>query len=229
MEDFRIYSTKLDDRKIKILMKSLEKISIKNLEFSFCNLENDSGSSIGYFLTINSSLISLELKGNNFGPDGMEGLAYGLKLFKGNLNYLGLSQNSILKEGLMIFCAGIIERSDLNKLDFSGCNIGDSGAYWLIEIIKLHLLLEELNLSNIYLGESIGDELVELLKDRFNIFKLEVRSCGLTENQEVKIQIIIERNLYFKEIPCGRKNIFTKEDAEEIDEWMKRIKLVLNY
>lgn len=225
LEDLRIYSTRLDDRKIKILIKSLEKVLLRNLEFSYCNLGNDSCSSIGYFLTINSSLISLELKGNNFGPEGIEGLAYGIKLFQGNLNYLGLSQNLILKEGVMKFFAGIIERTDLKQLDFSGCNVGGiSAAYGLIEIIKLHLSLEELNISNIYLGESVGDKMIELLKDRFNILKLEVRSCGLTENQEVKIQIIVERNLYFKEIPCGRKDVFTKEDAEKIDEWMKRLK-----
>lgn len=206
-------------------MNSLEKIQLKKLEFSYCNLGNDSCYSIGFFLTINSSLMNLELKGNNFGADGMEGLAYGLKLFKGSLKYLGLSHISILEEGTMKLRAGILERTDLNKLDFSGCNVGGmSGAYGLIEIIKFHETLEEVNLSNIYLGESVGDKLIELLKDRFNILKLDVRSCELTENQEIKIKIILERNFYLNEIPCGRKDIFSKEDAEEIDQWMKRIK-----
>lgn len=210
-------------------MKSLEKITLKKLEFSYCYLGNDSCSSIAYFLTINSSLKNLELKGNCFGPDGMEALSYGLKLFKGNMSYLGLSQNSILEEGVMKFCAGIVDRTDVYKLDFSGCNIGSvSGAYRIIEIIKLHDSLEELNLSNIYLGESVGAKMIEFVKDRFNLLKLEVRSCELSENQETKIRIILERNLYFKENPRGQKDAFTKEDADEIDEWMKRTKLVLN-
>lgn len=47
-----------------------------------------------------------------------------------------------------------------------------------------------------------------------------------TENQERKIQILILRNIYFKENPVLLKDHFSKEDTVEVDAWIKEIKYI---
>lgn len=48
--------------------------------------------------------------------------------------------------------------------------------------------------------------------------------AGLTENQERKIKILLERNQFLNEKPLIDKEFVTEADAEEIDEWIQLVK-----
>lgn len=54
-------------------------------------LENDSGKTLGhYLLQSNGTLVRLELKGNRLSEEGLLALGYGIRRYKGQLDYLGL-------------------------------------------------------------------------------------------------------------------------------------------
>lgn len=82
--------SKMDDRKLKILVKSLILCPLENLDLSYCNLNDDSCKSIGYFLLHNYKLKSLELKGNNIGEYGVEYIGHSMKLYMGKIDYIGM-------------------------------------------------------------------------------------------------------------------------------------------
>lgn len=54
-------------------------------------LENDSGKTLAHFLLQSKGTLErLELKGNRLSEEGLLALGYGLRRYKGQLDYLGL-------------------------------------------------------------------------------------------------------------------------------------------
>lgn len=83
--------TRLDDRKLKMLIRSLIYCPLVSLELPYCMLENDSGKTLAHFLLNGTGTLErLELKGNRLSEDGLLALGCGLRSYKGQLDYLGL-------------------------------------------------------------------------------------------------------------------------------------------
>ena len=87
---FILSQSRLDARKLKILIKSICNLPLATLELSSCQLNDENcGKAIGAFLMKNETLKSLELKGNYLETKALEAIGYGLRQFRGTLDYIG--------------------------------------------------------------------------------------------------------------------------------------------
>lgn len=181
LEKFTFHRSFLDDRKLKTLIRrGLVNCSLLNhLDLSYCRLTDDSGSSIGYFLTKNNMLQRLELRGNEIGSIGCQGIGYGLQQFKGSLEYLGLAGNPISEQGVLNIGAGFCQTEHVRQLDFSQCDVDENGAYRMAQIIGFHLPLTGIDLSCVPLGENGGEKLLANLMKHKTILCIECRGCGI--------------------------------------------------
>lgn len=216
LKSFRMHFTPLDERKMTIIMKQLATLEIKSIDFSFCQLNNKCCLSISDFLLQNSTIESIELQGNFIGPEGCQSLGYAFKYCKGSIVYLGLSRNPILEKGILAIGGGLVGTNQIRHLNLAACDLeNESGALYACQIIGVHLSLEKYNISNIQLNEYAIDKMLEGLQKNTTLCELDVRSCGLTLEQELNFNILIKRNLYYKEYPClNRKHIHEKNMDE---------------
>lgn len=137
----------------------------------------------------------------------------------------GLAKNPLKEGGVLGIGAGFTGTRNVNRLDFSKCDVGGpNGAYRVAQIIGFHKTLEEMDMSNLPLGEIGGNKLLEVLEENLSVQQLDVRGCGLTEVQELNVRILVKRNQYYKQNPCLLKDYITEEDSERIDQWMNRVK-----
>mmetsp|Transcript_95792 Transcript_95792/g.132904 ORF Transcript_95792/g.132904 Transcript_95792/m.132904 type:complete len:320 (+) Transcript_95792:64-1023(+) len=104
--------------------------ALEHVSFNYNRLEDEVCNSVCRMLATNTRLRYLELCGNSIGPAGAEELVKGLLANKGNLQKLGLAQNTIMQRGCTALCKHFVsekgkglEYLDLrhNKVGYYGC------------------------------------------------------------------------------------------------------------
>lgn len=161
----------------------------------------------------------------------------------------GFAGNPMGEAGIVAIGGGIIGSENVRQIDLSGIRMeSDAGLFRVPQLIGIHQPLEWMDISAIPLGYLVGEKLLDNLQNHRNLVYLECRNCGksaiasklqlyysldltssypyieLTENQERKIQILLQRNIYYKENPILLRDHFNYQDTEVIDEWIKEIK-----
>lgn len=189
------------------------------LELSFCQLK--STESIGTFLRINTTLESLELRGNYLSGNEVVHLANAINEYKGHLRYLGLSQNPLQSIGLKCILSNLLNTKQVDDLDISGCQVEADDAPYIINFVESHGTLRSVNLTAIPLLETNGENLVKALREHYRVLQLQYKSCGLSEEQEMNLEILLERNNYYEAYPILRNHEITPEQEKEIDLIMK--------
>lgn len=192
---------------------------LRKLELSFCQLK--STKSIGDFLRINNTLQSLELRGNYLSGNEVVHLANAINQYKGNLSYLGLSQNPLQSIGIKCILSNLLNTQQVDDLDISGCQVEADDVPHIINFVESHEILRSVNLTAIPLLETNGENLVKVLRERYRIVQLQYKSCGLSEEQEINLEIFLERNNYYEAHPILRNHEITPELEKEIDLIMK--------
>lgn len=175
-----ITNSRLDDRKCKILVRGLVSCHLEKLELSCCHLEDPAGKAIGFYL-INcpNTLKLLELRDNYLSGSGLQGIGYGIQLYSGELDYIGLAGNPIGENGLVALGSGFCLIEQIKRIDISRCDIKGEGPFRLVQMIGFHERLEWLNISAVHIGDQIGEILVSAVKYHWNLLYLDVRGCGL--------------------------------------------------
>lgn len=210
------------NRKIESLLRGMCDCScLEKLELSFCQLQ--STKAIGKFLSANNTLKALELRGNYLRGNEVVDLATAINQYKGHLCYLGLSQNPIQSNGLKCILSNILATTtQVNDLDISGCQCDADDAPYIINFVQSHSILRSINLTAIPLMETNGEHLVKALREQCGILQLQCKACGLSEEQETNLTILLERNNYYEANPILRNNEVTPEQEMEIDLIMKQ-------
>lgn len=132
LEKLEIKHSNLEEElKIFYLISSIDlSENIKILNLTHCNITSKSGVHFENFLTKNSSIEEIELRGNNLGYEFCKHFANGILNFKGQLlKYLGLSFNQILLNGLKFIMNSMIEKDNVKMLNVCGCEGGKSDSY----------------------------------------------------------------------------------------------------
>lgn len=161
-------------------MKGLLSCSLERLELSCCHLEDNSGKAIGYYLqNCPDTLKELELRDNYMSGSGIQGVGYGIQEYSGELEFIGLAGNPIGESGLVALGSSFCLREQVKHIDISRCDIRGEGPFRIVQMVGFHERLESLNISAVHIGEVIGENLVAVLKERWNLLKFEVRGCGL--------------------------------------------------
>lgn len=189
---------------------------LETLELSYCQLT--STAAIGTFLSANVSLKRLELRGNYLSGREVVELAVAINQYGGNLCYLGLSQNPLQSNGLKHILDNLRNTEQVNDLDVSACEFDADDVSYLLDFINSHEILDSVDLTSIQLSEANADKLIRIVRDNYRIVRLLHTFCGLSEEQELKVRVLLARNNYCLENRTFRRgNDLTMAEAREID------------
>lgn len=221
LKSFSIRRSLFTNRKIESLMRGLSDCgSLEKLELSFCQLT--STKAIAEFLSVNNTLSALELKGNYLSGNQVADLAEAINQYKGNLCYLGLAQNPLQSIGLQCILYSILDTKQVNDLDISGVTHNTDDVPYIMNFVASHVILRAVNLTAIPLMETHGETLVTVLRGHYGILRMPHKSCGLSEEQEINLRILLDRNNYYEENPILHNNEITPELEKEVDSIMKQ-------
>lgn len=193
---------------------------LERLELSFCQLTGTKA--IGQFLSVNTTLKALELKGNYLSGNEVADLARAINQYEGNLCYLGLSQNPLQSIDLKCILSNILDTKQVNDLDISGCRFDADEVPCIVNFVKSHEILRAVNLTAIPLMETNGENLVKAVREHYGIQRLQHKMCGLSEEQEMNLRILLARNNYYEANPILRNDEVTPELESDIDSIMKQ-------
>lgn len=159
---------------------------LKCLDFSYCGITSgESGECFKKVLTINRTLTHIELKGNNLDLEFCNRFAVGMITFEGFLDYLGLSMNPILDNGLGLILRSINERSNVRKLDISNCGqttheTSDGCMQELLRLIERQGVIREFNVNG-NVNEKFKQEFIKALEKNYEIDDAQCDNCGELE------------------------------------------------
>lgn len=174
-----IVNSRLDDRKCKILVRGFLRCPLQKLDLSYCQLGDKAGLALGYFLLhCDGSLKSLELRDNKIKATGWQAIGYGLQKYAGELEYLGVSANPLGEAGVVAIGGGFCNLEQIKRLDMSRIEIDLEGPFRLVQMVGFHKRLKWLDLTSVWLGEYLGEKLVEMVLDHWELEHLSVRCCG---------------------------------------------------
>jgi len=95
----------LGDKGAALLAEALKAHpSLEHVSLQYNRFEATAGKTFAGMLATNQVLRFLDLSGNTIGPEGAVALAEGLKMNKGRLQRLSVSQNQIRLQGAKAFC-----------------------------------------------------------------------------------------------------------------------------
>lgn len=178
LERFALHRSLLDDRKCKILMRALIQCQLIEIDLSHCHLTDDAGKAIGHFLAKTNTLKRLELRGNDIGASGCQAIGYGMQLFNGSLDYIGLASNPLGEHGVLSIGGGFCHSDNIREIDFSGCDVDADGAFRMAQIVGFHHRLTWMDVCAVPLGHSGGEKLVQNVGHNKSLVYLECRGCG---------------------------------------------------
>ena len=170
---------------VKALCEGLSQMkgSLVKLNLGYNNVGSAAGD-VSKALINHHKLCKLDMSGCGIEPDDVKALCEGLSQMKGSLEELNLSGNNVRSAAGDVSKA-LINHHKLCKLDMSGCEMEPDDMNALCEgLSQMKGSLEELNLSNNYVGSVAGD-VSKALINHHKMCKLDMIWCKM-EPDDVK-------------------------------------------
>lgn len=146
-----------------------------------CHLGDNACKALAYYMMHGeNTLKSLELCGNFIGRIGWQAIGFALQNYTGELEYLGMAANPVNEAGIVAFGGGICGREQITRLDMSRIELDHEGPFRVVQIVGFHKRLKWLDLTGVCLGGFLGDKLVEMVQEHWNLAHLAVKYCGGT-------------------------------------------------
>ncbi|KFH68943.1 hypothetical protein, variant [Podila verticillata NRRL 6337] len=145
-------------------------------------------------LKTNSTLTTLDLRGNSIGDNGAQALSKTLKT-NSTLTILDLQENSIGDSGAQALAEALKINSTLSTLHFKRNSIGDNGAQALSEALKTNSTLTTLNLWCNLIGPYGARMLSEALKTNSTLCTLDLQENSIRDNGAQELSEALKANL----------------------------------
>ncbi|XP_055846809.1 uncharacterized protein LOC129912541 [Episyrphus balteatus] len=198
LQIFKLRRSRMDSVKLSTILDGLQWISVEYLEFYFCQLNDDCGESLYEYLVSTKSLKHLDLSGNYFKQEVIEYLSKGLQASSSHLEYLCLSNNPFNDESLYVLTKTLESYEYLKVLKLSGIQCSEVGTSGIVKLVKNNSHLVELYIIAVQMN---GTGLIDALKKNHTIQQIYCQGCGLTLDEEFKIEVLLKRNQYIKANP----------------------------
>ena len=152
---FHSLQCKVTQYGIRSILRSLDNLtSLESLDFGENNIDDDSCLVLAYGIRNNKSIKRLDLSGsNNIGDEGVKAISDAL-MNKNNLDFLDFDNNHINAEGAKAIASVLSMNKTLKTLDLKNNKVGDEGVKALSDALSTIHCLEKLFLS----GNGISDE-----------------------------------------------------------------------
>ncbi|KAI8599884.1 hypothetical protein EDD21DRAFT_432081 [Dissophora ornata] len=170
-------------------------------------------------LKTNTTLTTLDLRGNSIGNEGALALSEALKT-NTTLTTLNLWMNSIGKEGALALSETLKTNTTLTTLDLEGNSIGNQGALALSKALKTNTTLTTLNLAGNSIGKEGALELLEALKTNTTLTTLNVRDNSIGKEGALALLETLETNTTLANLDL-QSNLIENEGALALSEALK--------
>ncbi|KAG0077399.1 hypothetical protein BGZ93_003712, partial [Podila epicladia] len=145
-------------------------------------------------LKTNSTLVTLELRGNMLGDDGAQALSEALKA-NSSLATLDLRDNEIGSNGAQALSEALKANSTMTTLKLGNNEIGDNGALALSEALKTNSTLTTLDLGSNSIGPDGAKALSEALKTNSTMATVELRGNKIGDDGAQALSEALKTNI----------------------------------
>ncbi|CAN2387519.1 sperm motility, partial [Pristimantis euphronides] len=187
---FRLNRSKVDDDKVRVLIRSLlDHPTLIHLNLSQ-NLISDRGArAIGKLLN-QSQLQILNLCNNNIRAPGAQAIAHALTRNR-TLRILDLHLNCIGDEGGQALCSALLQNTCLEILHIGSNELSEPTATFLAQVLSQNTHLKSLNISCNQIGPDGGKQLLEGMSENKTMLEFDLRLTDVGQENELYINQVL--------------------------------------
>ncbi|KAF9956198.1 hypothetical protein BGZ72_002950, partial [Mortierella alpina] len=181
-------------------------------DLSKFRIGDDGALALSKTLTTNTTLTTLDLRGNNIGNDGALALSEALKT-NSTLSSLNLQYNSIGENGAQALAKALKTNKALTTLYLKGNSIGEKGAQALAEALKTNKAFNSI-------GEKGAQALAEVLKSNKALITLNLNRNSIGENGSLALSEALKTNSTLTSLNL-QYNLIGEQGAQALCEALK--------
>ncbi|XP_056410587.1 dynein regulatory complex subunit 5 [Hyla sarda] len=205
---FRLHRSKVDDNKVRILIRSLlDHPSLVELDLSHNQISDRGARAVGKLLN-QSRLQTLNLCNNNIRPPGAQAIAHALTT-NSCLQVLNLRLNHIGDEGGQVLCNALQQNCSLEKLHIGSNKLSEPTATALAQVFSQNTSLKSLNISCNPIGLDGGKQLLEGISDNKTILEFDLRLTDVGQESEFYMNQVLRGNQERARVQTQQKRVST--------------------
>lgn len=190
---FRLLRSKVDDDKVRVLIRSLlDHPSLVHLDLSHNQISDSGARAVGKLLS-QSQLQTLNLCNNNIHPHGAQAIAHALTK-NGALQILNLRLNHIGDEGGQALCNALLQNSRLEQLHIGSNELSEPTATVLAQVLSQNTSLRSVNISCNRIGLDGGKQLLEGMSENRTMLEFDLRLTDVGQESEFYMNQVLRGN-----------------------------------
>ncbi|KAM3930702.1 dynein regulatory complex subunit 5 [Leptodactylus fuscus] len=205
---FRLHRSKVDDDKVRVLIRSLlDHPCLVHLDLSHNQISDRGVRAIAKLLN-QSQLRILNLCNNNICPHGAQAIAHALS--KNNtLQIVNLRLNHIGDEGGQALCNALLQNTSLERLHIGSNELSEPTASFLAQVLSQNTSLKNINISCNRIGVDGGKQLLEGMTENKTMLEFDLRLTDVGQENEFYINQVLRRNHERTRAQAQQKQVYT--------------------
>eukprot|EP01104_Vermistella_antarctica_P002503 TRINITY_DN12740_c0_g1_i1.p1 TRINITY_DN12740_c0_g1~~TRINITY_DN12740_c0_g1_i1.p1 ORF type:complete len:898 (+),score=381.01 TRINITY_DN12740_c0_g1_i1:140-2833(+) len=198
-----VKNASLSEESVKTLADVLEKLQIKELDFSGNNIGASGASAIAKGLENNNSLTELRLHHNCIDDDGASDLAQNFSTHTA-LRVVDLSDNQIGDNGVLSLVTSLSNgECQVQKVQLSNNMVGDAGATHIGDLLKANQNITSVCLDGNQIGDSGAAALAEALQDNETVTEVDLSNNQIGAGGAAALHKMLEINVSIRTLKLG--------------------------
>ncbi|XP_044129043.1 dynein regulatory complex subunit 5 [Bufo gargarizans] len=190
---FRLHRSKVDDDKVRVLIRSLlDHPSLVHLDLSHNQISDRGARAVGKLLN-RGQLQILDLCNNNIRAQGAQAIAHALAT-NGTLQILNLRLNHIGDEGGRAVCNALLQNTSLQRLHIGSNELSEPTATALAQVLSQNATLRSANISSNRIGQDGGKQLLEGMSENRTMLEFDLRLTDVGQENEFYMNQVLRAN-----------------------------------
>ncbi|XP_069811565.1 dynein regulatory complex subunit 5 isoform X2 [Dendropsophus ebraccatus] len=205
---FRLHRSKVDDDKVRVLIKSLlDHPTLVQLDLSHNQISDRGARAMGKLLN-QSQLQTLNLCNNNIRPHGAQAIAHSLTK-NSRLQVLNLRLNHIGDEGGQALCNALLQNNSLQWLHIGSNELSEPTATLLAQVLSQNTSLKSINISCNPIGLDGGKQLLEGMSQNKTMLEFDLRLTDVGQESEFYMNQVLRGNQERTRLLAQQKQLST--------------------